>query len=311
MSNIATLQQDIWAVQEQFAAVAVVPTVNFEREAGFAVQLLQSNDYLAKVAYSNRQSLVNAVTNISALGVTLNPAKKQAYLVPRDGKICLDISYMGLIDLAVECGSILWAQANLVYETESLQLNGFKDPPTHTRNPFAKNKGEVVGAYCVARLTSGDYLTEAMSIEELHAIRDRTSGWKKWLAEQKKSPWVTDPGEMCRKTVVKRAAKYWPRVNGERLTAAIHHLNVEGEEGLAELAQPPAIAGPATSALAEWTSKAEAAQSVEGLQTVAREGAKHFRGKNDVEAYRAFAAAVQARGAVLRAAEANTIGDQK
>lgn len=240
---LAVVSGDIYATQDAFNAVLVDRSVSFEREAGFALQLLQNSDYLVKIAMSNRQSLVNAVTNVAALGVSLNPAKKQAYLVPRDKKVCLDVSYMGLIDLAVQCGSILWAQAQVVYDTESLQIVGFDKPPVHTRNPFAKNRGEIVGAYCVAKLSSGDYLTEAMSVDELNAIRDRSSAWKAWLSDKKKCPWVTDPGEMYRKTVVKRAAKYWPRVTGdERLDKAIHHLNVDGGEGLVVESAPPAAA---------------------------------------------------------------------
>ena len=229
---LAIITGDIWASQDDFNAVLVDRSVNFDREAGFALQLLQNSDYLVKVAAGNRQSLVNAITNVAALGVSLNPAKKQAYLVPRDKKICLDISYMGLIDLAVQCGSILWAQAQVVYANERLEILGYDKPPVHHRDPFSKDRGEIVGAYCVAKLAGGDYLTETMTAEELNGARDRSSAWKKWVSEKKSCPWVTDDPEMRRKTVVKRGAKYWPRVTGdERLDRAIHHLNVDGGEG--------------------------------------------------------------------------------
>ena len=239
---LAVITGDIWATQDAFNAVLVDRSVSFDREAGFALQLLQNSDYLVKIASGNRQSLVNAITNVAALGVSLNPAKKQAYLVPRDGKVMLDISWMGLIDLAVQCGSILWAQAQVVYETETLQIKGYDKPPIHTRNPFAKDRGAIVGAYCVAKLASGDYLTETMTSEEIDAVRDRSSAWKAWIKDKKKCPWVTDDAEMRRKTVTKRAAKYWPRVTGdERLDKAIHHLNTDGGEGLVlENASPAA-----------------------------------------------------------------------
>ena len=101
MSNISVIQGDIYGVRAQFDSVLVDKSINFEREAGFALQLLEVNDYALRIAMGNRQSVINAITNIAAIGISLNPAKKQAYLVPRDGKICLDISWMGLIDLAV------------------------------------------------------------------------------------------------------------------------------------------------------------------------------------------------------------------
>jgi recombination protein RecT len=113
MSNaIAIVSGAIQEARESFAAVLTDRSLNFEREAGFAVQVLSANDYALKIATSNRQSVIDAVTNIAAIGISLNPAKKQAYLVPRDGRICLDISYIGLMDLAIASGSIRWGQAS-------------------------------------------------------------------------------------------------------------------------------------------------------------------------------------------------------
>lgn len=234
MSNIAKIQDDIYSTKEQFNNVLSDKSVSFEREAGFAVQILEQNDYAQKIALNNRQSVVNAVVNLGAIGLSLNPAKKQAYLVPRDGKICLDISYMGLIDLAVQEGAVRWAKAELVYSADSFTLNGPGVAPTHLSNPFSKERGGIIGAYCVAKLPDGDYLTETMSADEIDAIRDRSSAWKAWIEKQKRCPWVTDYGEMARKTVVKRASKYWASTG--RLQQAVHHLNTDGEEGLAVLA---------------------------------------------------------------------------
>lgn len=230
MSNqLAIVEQDIWSVQDQFNRVCG-GQLNFEREAGFAIQVLTGNDYALRIATENRQSVINAVTNIAAIGISLNPAKRQAYLVPRDGKICLDISYMGLLDLAIQSGSILWGKSELVYEVDSFELNGFDRPPTHTRKPFAKERGAIVGAYVVVKTRDGDYLTDCMSLEEVYDIRDRSSAWKAWVNKQKKCPWVTDEGEMIKKTVIKRAYKTWPKT--DRLDQAIHHLNTEAGEGI-------------------------------------------------------------------------------
>ena len=60
-----------------------------------------------------------------------------------------------------------------------------------------------------------------------------------------------------------------------------------------------------------WSTKAAEAVSLEALQTVSREGAKAFKDTRDVEGYKTFAAAVQARGAALRAAAPATTGDQQ
>ena len=238
MSAIQTITNYVYGAEDGFQSVLVDRSLNFEREAGFAIQVLTSNDYVAKLAAGDRQSVVNAVTNIAAIGISLNPAKKQAYLVPRKGKICLDISYMGLIDLAIQSGSIMWAQADLVYANDAFTLNGFDKPPTHSFNPFSKDRGDMVGAYVVVKMHSGDYLTECMSREDIDAIKNRSESVK----AGKQSPWDTDYGEMAKKTVVKRAYKYWPK--SDRLDQAIHHLNTDGGEGLAATAPKPTAVDP-------------------------------------------------------------------
>lgn len=233
MSNIATIQDDIYSTRERFEKMSG-GALSFEREAGFAIQIVAANDYSMRIAMDNRQSVINAVTNVAAIGISLNPAKRQAYLVPRDGKICLDISYMGLLDLAIQSGSIMWGQAELVYERDRFELQGFDKPPLHNRDPFAKDRGEITGVYVVVKTRDGDYLTTCMSIDEVFDIRDRSSAWKAWVEKKKRCPWVTDEGEMIKKTVIKRAYKLWPKT--DRLDTAVHFLNTEGGEGLADLA---------------------------------------------------------------------------
>jgi recombination protein RecT len=220
MSNEIVIS-DINNARESFVAVGT--SLNFDKEAGFAIQALTGNTYAMGIALKNRQSVADAIVNVSAIGLSLNPASKHAYLVPRDNKICLDISYMGFMELAMASGSIRWAQAAVVYEKDTFELRGVDQPPEHKYNAFAKDRGAILGAYVVAKTSDGDYLTHPMEIGDIYAIRDRSAGWK----SGKSTPWKTDEAEMIKKTVVKQAQKYWPKT--ERLSNAIHHLNTESE----------------------------------------------------------------------------------
>jgi len=240
MSNAQLVVDQIYDTRDQFAAMAVDKDINFDREAGFAVQVLTNNEYALSVAVNNRQSVIDAVTNLAAIGISLNPAKKQAYLVPRDKKICLDISYMGLLDLAIASGSIRWGQAEIVYSDDTFKRNGFDKPPTHEFEEFSTDRGEIVGVYVVVKTCDGDYLTASMTIDQVFDIRDRSAAWKAWLSKKARCPWVTDEGEMIKKTVIKRAYKTWPKT--DRLDRAIHFLNTDGGEGLDTLT--PANDGP-------------------------------------------------------------------
>lgn len=289
MSNLVTLQGAIESVETQFVSVQADTGLSFQREAGFAMQSLSGNEFLAKIAMGNRQSLVNAITNVAAIGISLNPAEKQAYLVPRDGRVCLDISYMGLIDLATKSGSIMWAKAELVYSSDRFELNGVDQQPTHIRDPFSKSRGDVVGAYCVAKLPNGDYLTEAMSKSELDSIKNRSQSGKNG-----KGPWATDEGEMQRKTVVKRASKYWPK--SDRLAHAIDMLNTDGGEGVID-AQHKALSD---QRFGELMAQASACGTPDELTEVWRIGVNEIRHHGNQLQHSEFKAHVSELGEALK-----------
>lgn len=218
---------DIVLYQEHaFNEVCADNKITFAKESQFAIQLMQKNDFLNKTAWNNQASLQNAIINVASIGISLNPAKKHAYLVPRDGAVCLDISYLGLLHLAMSTGSILWGQCKLVRENDTYTNNGLDRPPTHISNTFG-DRGDVIGGYCTVKTAQGDYLTDEMNIAEIKEIQN--------ISQSKNSsfsPWKKFWNEMARKTIVKRASKYWPQV--DRLDEAIHVLNTDSGEGLQE-----------------------------------------------------------------------------
>jgi recombination protein RecT len=297
MSNaLQIVSGDIYAAKSAFESVLVDRSINFEREAGFAIQVLQANDYALGLAMKNRQSVVDAVTNIAAIGLSLNPAKKQAYLVPRDGKICLDVSYIGLIELAIQSGSIKWAQAAVVHMHDSFQLQGLDKLPIHHFNPFSKDRGEIVGVYVVAKTADGDYLTESMSIDDINAIRDRSSAWKAWVERKRSCPWVTDWSEMARKTVVKRASKYWPKT--DRLDQAVHHMNTDGGEGIATVVD--AAPKMSTFSADSWIARVETATDEATLMEMYRQAINEAKEAKDLDGAARFKRHAVARRDLLR-----------
>jgi recombination protein RecT len=225
MSQLMTVPDIVRGVEpECLQLVTSHNAVNWQAEANYAMQLLSANQYAMGVAVKNPVSVQNALRNAAAIGISLNPTSKNAYLVPRSGGICLDISYMGLLHLAMTTGSIEWGQSKLVYASDTYENLGIDQAPSHKYNAFGQ-RGELVGAYCVIRTSTGAYLTEEMSIDQLNSIKMRSESGK-----QNKGPWFTDFEEMCRKTVVKRASKTWPKV--DRLHDAIEYLNTDGGEGI-------------------------------------------------------------------------------
>ena len=222
MNDIVVLQSQIFGLEKQFNSVKAEPSMNFRREAEFALQHLQANNFTMSTAMRNQQSLMDAINNVAALNVTLNPAEKHAYLVPRDGKICLDISARGMLAAAIDSGSIMWGQVKIVHAADTYENQGIDSEPLHKYSPFG-DRGDKVGAYCVVKTPGGDYLTHEMNISDIYRIRDRSQSFKKGSH----SPWKSDEDEMIKKTVAKQAAKYWPK--SERMAAVADYLNRTGE----------------------------------------------------------------------------------
>lgn len=225
MSNelaLTPMESEVYSYEQGFNQVNAYNT-NFKKEAGFALQLLKANDFLKNTASANPDSLRNAIVNLAAIGISLNPATKEAYLVPRKNQVCLDISAIGLIKLATDSGSIDWVQAKVVYAKDKFTDNGPGQAPTHQFEAFSE-RGQVIGVYAVAKTKSGDYLSDSMSIKECHDIRDRSEAWKAFSSGKvKQCPWASDEGEMMKKTILKRASKLWPK--SERMDSAVEVIN--------------------------------------------------------------------------------------
>lgn len=224
--QIEQVREVVHSVKEDFSKLAEIHgAVHFDREASFALQILKENDYLARTAMGNVDSLKRAVLNVAAVGLTLNPVHKLAYLLPRKGKVCLDVSYRGLIYLATDVGGIKWAHAEIVKEHDEFVLQSIGTAPVHKFSPF-KDRGQIVGAYCVAKTHDGEFLVTVMSFDEIKSIRNRSESWKAYEKDnQKLNPWVTDESEMIKKTVIKRAYKTWPMVNTRRVDDAVSLSN--------------------------------------------------------------------------------------
>lgn len=233
---MSTLHTALVALERPFAEKNAWG-LKFESECHFAAQQITKNDFALKTAQNNQVSLKNAIMNVAAIGISLNPAQAHAYLVPRDGGICLDVSYRGLVKLATDAGAIEWAKAVLVYEGDDFEWRGPAEQPLHRAdvfNPDRMNADEPMeklrGGYCLAKLADGGYMVDVMSAAEILAVRDSSKAY----TSGKPCPWRGKwSGEMAKKTLIKRASKSWPQSSGrQRLDHAIEILNEH--EGLRE-----------------------------------------------------------------------------
>ena len=109
-------------------------------------------------------------------------------------------SYMGLIDLAYRSGKIKKIYAKEVRENDIYEVTeGTNESIIHKRPKGGR--GKVIEYYAVAIFKDGSITFETMDldmIDKIKALAPSSPAWKKW------------PGEMSKKSVLKRLCKRIP-----------------------------------------------------------------------------------------------------
>jgi recombination protein RecT len=144
----------------------------------------------------------------AALGLEPDQFLGQAYLVPfwNEKKKCNEAQlipgYRGYIALARRTGEVQSVSAQVVFQNDHFILKyGLEEILDHS--PAEGDRGEVKGAYVIFRYKDGAYSFDYMPKADIDAIRKRSKS-------AAVGPWVTDYGEMAKKTVIKRHAKLAP-----------------------------------------------------------------------------------------------------
>jgi recombination protein RecT len=163
-------------------------------------------------------AVFNEVGKAAALGLYLDPQLGEAYLITGwDGRANrkvpqLRLGYRGLIKLARQSGQISRAYAHEVCEYDPVRVTLGTEKSLFHEPDFSKPRGKVLFYYAVAAYADGEVDFEPMAIEKIHAIRERSDGWRAFKAGKIKStPWSTDEEEMAKKTVLRRLLKRLPQ----------------------------------------------------------------------------------------------------
>lgn len=177
------------------------------REIDFAAQAMLSNTYLITVASQNPMSLISALKNLALVGYTLNPIRKQGYLVPMGKAIVFMPSYMGLVDELAASGLVKKIEAHPVFAGEEFEIKlGTGGYLKHKPNPWGRREKEnLQGCYWYAVMVDGTEMFDTVSTEEIERIRKRAP------SARNTSPWDTDYIEMARKTAIRNGYKKIPK----------------------------------------------------------------------------------------------------
>lgn len=239
-TQIAVTRTTFTQVEKAMQEAGFTPE-KVKQEISFAIQIINRSPQLQKCSQT---SLLQSVLNVSNIGLTLNPAAKESYLIPRWNGVTkqmeasLEPSYVGLVKLLTDAGSVKSMLCHLHYEGDVFQIDlaNNVNPVRHNPELNKSKRGEIIGVYALATLMDGTRQVEYMSREEVDEIRDRSETYKAYKEQKIKScTWVSDYGEMTRKTVIKRIYKYLPRT--ERMEVIDRAIEADNQDFTASDAQ--------------------------------------------------------------------------
>ncbi|WP_083256107.1 recombinase RecT [Domibacillus iocasae] len=160
-----------------------------------------------KLLECDQMSFLAAIMQSAQLGVEPNTGLGQAYLIPYGKQVQFQLSYKGLIDLAVRSGQYKAIYAHEVYGNDELTFEyGLYKDLKHV--PASIPEGEPIGYYAVYHLQNGgfDFVYWTRERIDQHANKFSQAVQKGWT-----SPWKTNYDAMAKKTVLKEVLKYAPK----------------------------------------------------------------------------------------------------
>jgi recombination protein RecT len=225
-------------IQPRFTEI--VDEKTFKIECSFAVQAFNKNDYLNK---ATPESKLQSVLNVAQTGLTLNPVRNHAYLIPRsmNGRIECNLmpSYRGLVHLIMRTGQVMKIDSQVVREGDEFDYElGLR--PNITHKPSGSDS-EITHVYAFAKLINGEVMVEVMTKEEIDRVRSNSDSYKSYVSKGFPSPWVQWESAMARKVVIKRLAKYLPE--GKEWEQVSRAIEIDNQDYQAEFWQLSKIEG--------------------------------------------------------------------
>lgn len=219
---------------ESFTKYSALPAdtarARFDKEVYYMTKAIAGNNMLKE---ADPTSLMEALVNVAQFGLSLDPALKLGYLIPRkvNGAVQarFEPSYMGMLQLLTQIGALREMKAVCIYENDAVEIDVAADEQVRNHTPWWLNgcveAGQFVAVYTVAYLSDGRKSYCIMPANEVYSIRERSDSYKRGS-----SPWKTDFDEMAKKTCIRRHFKTLPKVDlRPELQDAVHKVITEQE----------------------------------------------------------------------------------
>ena len=197
--------------KEAFNQALPANTVNVDRFMQSAM-LAITNPKMPDLLRCSKESIFRSLKEAAAYGLELNGMLGQAYLIPYNVKgimTCnLQLGYKGLISLARRSNTIKTIAAEPIHENDIFEVELGMGRKLSHRIDIMKERGEVVGYYCLVELCNGGSQFKVMSKKDVENHRDKFS--KAYNPKDPNNIWNKNFDAMALKTVVIQALKLCP-----------------------------------------------------------------------------------------------------
>ena len=200
---------DLAVVQKQFEPLlprleaALAKTIPLPRLMQTIWISLERNP---KLLDANRQSLFNAALTFAFLGLEVDGATGQGFLIPYAGKVQPVIGYKGYNTMAARSG--LTINGEVVRDGDHFECELGSNPFIRHVPKLGEPGRKVIGAWASASSNDRPPIVTVLGIDELLHVKQRSPA-----AKAGDSPW-NDPGigfmAMCSKTAKRRLARGMP-----------------------------------------------------------------------------------------------------
>lgn len=176
-----------------------------------ALTLVRQTPLLAKC---DGMTLLAALMQAAQLNLYLGVGLGQAYLIPyySNKRGCYEaqfqIGYQGLIDLFYRHQLAKELYVETVHKNDHFKLKLGTERYIDHEPATSGDRGEVIGYYAVARLSSGASNFAYMTVADVERWRDH---YAKADKSGKRGVWDTDFDAMAKKTCIKQVLKYMPK----------------------------------------------------------------------------------------------------
>jgi recombination protein RecT len=187
----------------------------FLQEQKYAIMAVQKNP---KILDCTGTSIYTAVSLVAMSGLSLNPTKGLAYLIPRAGVCTLSVSYKGVLELLSQDAGIM-CTTGVVYDCDE-NVNDYKEGYggyVNAQRKMNRPDGATrLYTYNVAHFKDGRthcFIFDNNQVEKRRKKAQVDDVWKEW------------EDEMYMKTVIHAHYKYLPKT--EKLDAVMQAIESE------------------------------------------------------------------------------------